>query len=825
MYIIVNKLITTENVEKLSDNLPLSSVAHVGWLRRFRELYFLIVILVACYLALALYSYSLMDPRWVYWQWETEVSNQSGALGAWCSDFLYTVCGSIAWLVPVGLIISAIRIWLEIHHLIQKKIYFILSSILGFVFCIFAGAALISLYLPQMGESLPLGGGGWIGEKIVDEFLPIFGFHGSVMILSALGIVGITLYTRISWYVVVKQMACLSVFGKQVIIIVVQYIIWQILPFLILCLKKILLYGRKVFYRFWSFVSTLLIKIYKNFRVWLIHRKEYQKNKLHMQNKKYKTEENLAKKEEVLSFPVRSEVMPTNICHQVNDLALQSSNKKNMDSLGILLKPEISLLDQAAVKKKGMGSDEQLALSQLLEVRLSDFGVSATVESVNPGPVITRFEIQPAPGVKASRISGLASDLARAMKVTSVRVVEIIPGKSVIGIEVPNKNRDTVYFSDVVGTDIYKDEKSPLSLVLGQDTEGQPIVVDLARMPHLLVAGTTGSGKSVGVNAMLLSMLFKADPEEVRMIMIDPKMLELSVYDGIPHLLTPVVTDMKEASGALRWCVMEMERRYRLMAAIGVRHISGFNQKLEEGVQKGTPLRDPLYKGVSINDEAPELGILPFIVVIIDEFADMMMIVGKKVEESIARIAQKARAAGIHMILATQRPSVDVITGLIKANIPTRISFQVSSKIDSRTILDQGGAEQLLGQGDMLYLPAGVSVPMRVHGAFVSDDEVHRVVSDWKEKAPPNYIDNIIISPDNADRDVEESDVEQDALYDEVVAFVVKNRKASISGVQRQFRIGYNRSARIIEAMEVAGIIGVAGSSGLREVLVPKSPQ
>jgi len=467
-------------------------------------------------------------------------------------------------------------------------------------------------------------------------------------------------------------------------------------------------------------------------------------------------------------------------------------------------------------------------MSRLLEIKLKEFGVEVIVESVHPGPVITRFEIQPAAGVKVSRISNLAKDLARSLAVISVRVVEVIPGKTTVGIEIPNEDRQIVRFSEVLSSAPYDDAKSPVTLALGHDIGGKPVIADLAKMPHLLVAGTTGSGKSVGVNAMILSILFKSTPEEARLIMIDPKMLELSIYEGIPHLLCPVVTDMKEAANALRWSVAEMERRYKLMAAMGVRNLAGFNRKVKEAEEAGTPLTDPLFRRESMDDQPPPLKSLPTIVVVVDEFADMMMIVGKKVEELIARIAQKARAAGIHLILATQRPSVDVITGLIKANIPTRMAFQVSSKIDSRTILDQGGAEQLLGHGDMLYLPPGTGLPIRVHGAFVSDEEVHRVVEAWKARGAPDYIEDILAGAEEAGSGFDGSSgegsgegSEEDPLYDEAVRFVTESRRASISAVQRKLKIGYNRAARMIEAMEMAGVVTSMNTNGSREVIAP----
>ncbi|WP_083002212.1 DNA translocase FtsK [Halomonas sp. GT] len=476
-------------------------------------------------------------------------------------------------------------------------------------------------------------------------------------------------------------------------------------------------------------------------------------------------------------------------------------------------------------------TDEQLAdMAELLEVRLREYGVKAEVVDTWPGPVITRFEIKPAAGVKVSKISNLAKDLARSLMVKSVRVVEVIPGRPTVGIEIPNPHRAMIRLREVIDSDRYQQESSPLTMALGQDIGGGPVVANLGKMPHLLVAGTTGSGKSVGVNAMLISMLLKATPDELKLIMVDPKMLELSVYDGIPHLLAPVVTDMKEAANSLRWCVAEMERRYKLMAAMGVRNIAGFNGRLDEAESAGAQVADPLWEPQpwEMHQTPPILEKLPYIVVVIDEFADMFMIVGKKVEELIARLAQKARAAGIHLILATQRPSVDVVTGLIKANIPSRMAFQVSSRIDSRTILDQGGAESLLGHGDMLYLPAGSGPPNRIHGAFVDDDEVHRVVDDWKRRGAPEYIEEILSGGVTADaltgleaEGVDGDDAEQDALYDEAVQFVTETRKASISAVQRRFKIGYNRAARLVEAMEGAGVVTSMGSNGAREVLAP----
>ena len=510
-----------------------------------------------------------------------------------------------------------------------------------------------------------------------------------------------------------------------------------------------------------------------------------------------------------------------------NDSNLKEVSKEILNDIADVKKdkavmPSTELLDRALDDGSSLTERELNQIAELLEDKLEEFGIEATVESVLPGPVVTRFEIQPAPGTKASKITNIAQDIARSLSVSSVRVVEVIEGKSFVGIEIPNNNRKMVRLTEILSSKAFKSSPSNLSVALGQDISGNPIVVDLAKMPHMLVAGTTGSGKSVGLNAMLLSLLFKSDPEEVRLILVDPKMLELAVYDGIPHLLTPVITDMTDASNGLRWCVAEMDRRYKLMSMMGVRNLAGFNKKIQDADKNGKQILNPLNE-----DEEEYLETLPSIVVVVDEFADMMMLVGKKVEHLIARIAQKARAAGIHLVLATQRPSVDVITGLIKANIPTRIAFQVSTKIDSRTILDQGGAEQLLGYGDMLYLPPGVGVPVRVHGAFVGDDEVHRVVNDWKSRAEPNYVDEIISSNQDTGpipgwTGIESSSDEQDELYDEAVNFVIESRRASISAVQRKLRIGYNRAARLIETMEEAGLVSEMSSNGSREVLVPK---
>ena len=526
--------------------------------------------------------------------------------------------------------------------------------------------------------------------------------------------------------------------------------------------------------------------------------------------------------DEELDLPwLKEDVVPP-VANQAPVRAPQPSPARNVSAL-----PSFELLDLPKPRQHTVSEAELERIARLVEAKLADYNVQANVVGVYPGPVITRFELDLAPGIKVSKIASLDRDLARSLSAISVRVVEVIPGKPYIGLELPNTRRETVYLREVIDSEAFRGSKHPLTMVLGQDIAGEPVVVNLAKMPHVLVAGTTGSGKSVGVNVMILSMLYKATPEEVRFIMIDPKMLELSVYEGIPHLLTEVVTDMKDAANALRWCVGEMERRYKLLSSVGVRNLQGYNTKVQEAMDAGEPIRDPLWDPTqSMDTYPPALEKLPHIVVVIDEFADMMMIVGKKVEELIARIAQKARAAGIHLILATQRPSVDVITGLIKANIPTRMSFQVSSKIDSRTILDQQGAESLLGMGDMLYLPAGDSTPTRVHGAFVDDHEVHKVVAAWKERGEPNYIEDILsgdVGPEGLlpGEVAEEGDDAPDPLFDAAVAYVVETRRGSISGVQRQFKIGYNRAARLIERMELIGIVSSPMGSGQRDVLAP----
>ena len=756
-----------------------------------REGAFLGWMLIAAYLLLALASYHPADPGWSSTGKGDGYRNLAGPFGAWLADVGYALLGWLALLVPI---LVAVRAW-QAFRARQREAWvfdgltFVLRLV-GLVLLIAAGSALIDLQYGGAGDQLRFGGGGIIGATIAGAAANSFGHAGSTLLLLGAFLFGVTVFTDLSWLALADHL------GR-------------------LCLVA------------WERGTELLRS-----RRLLAEQQKQTRNVVESRRKSLQRDREVrAQRKEPVITSSAAKIEPSARVERERQQPLF----RDTPAEGL---PPIDLLDASPPTNRGGFSPAALeAMSRKLELKLQDFGIAAEVVEVLPGPVITRFELQPAPGVKASRISNLARDLARSLAVISVRVVEVIPGKSVVGIEIPNETREVVYLRKILSSAAYDSARSPLTLALGDDISGEPVIADLARMPHLLVAGTTGSGKSVGVNAMLLSLLFKATPDEVRLILVDPKMLELSVYDDIPHLLTPVITDMKDAATGLRWCVGEMERRYRLMAQLGVRNLAGYNRKLEEARAAGTPLRDPSWNPSEAfstehnPEEAPELDRLPHIVVVIDEFADMMMIVGKKVEQLIARIAQKARAAGIHLILATQRPSVDVITGLIKANVPTRIAFQVSSKIDSRTILDQSGAEQLLGHGDMLYLPSGTSLPIRVHGAFVDDHEVHKVVAEWKRRGSPDYLSEItdegatgaIPVPGYADAETEgEGNSESDALYDEAVEFVINSGRASISSVQRKLRIGYNRAARLIEAMEAAGVVTTMNSNGSREVLVPK---
>lgn len=751
----------------------------------------LIGLAVIClYLLLAMFSYDVADPGWSRTGDNHQIHNLGGPFGAWLSDIFFSLFGYLAYLFPVLLAWRTWRLFRDRAHRDDIDWLLIALRSVGLILVMVAGTGLAAMHYSGGESVLPYSNGGLMGGAISDLVDGAFSYIGGTLMLLAIFLFGLTIFTDLSWFAVMDELGRLVLLGLEK------------------AQAKLLSYRRE----------KHELKLAEEAQQ---HRREVAARHVKEEAKRIPP---------VITEPPKKAPPSPRVQKE-----RQVSIFETIDPAVVGDLPALSLLDPADKKSdKGYSRESLEAMSKLLEIKLKDFGIDIEVVSVQPGPVVTRFEIQPAPGIKASRISGLAKDLARSLAVVSVRVVEVIPGKSVMGIEIPNAHREIVRLSQVISSEVYENAKSPLTMALGHDIAGEPIVADLARMPHLLVAGTTGSGKSVGVNVMLLSLLYKSSPKEVRLMLVDPKMLELSVYEGIPHLLTPVITDMKDAANGLRWCVGEMERRYKLMAALGVRNLAGFNRKIEDAEKAGQPIADPTFKPEDHYEAgedvatAPNLSTLPAIVVVIDEFADMMMIVGKKVEQLIARIAQKARAAGIHLILATQRPSVDVITGLIKANVPTRMAFQVSSKIDSRTILDQGGAEQLLGHGDMLYLPPGTSVPVRVHGAFVDDHEVHKVVADWKRRGEPDYIDGItdesnnsIPVPGMASEGGEDGDNESDALYDEAVAFVIESRKASISSVQRKLRIGYNRAARLIETMESAGVVSAAGHNGNREVLVP----
>ena len=745
------------------------------------------LIAFSLYILIALISHDASDPGIFYKTSSTNISNLGGPLGANISDFLFTIFGFGSYLIlAVGVIWALQTIFYKdpYNSKVKTAVRIVSAVILLISFC-----SILEYYF--LNNS-----GGYLGNIFFINLSNTLGFIGSLIFLVIFIIPASSLSFNFSW------LKTLDLIGNILI------------NFFNVCRVSL----SKLFNFISASASSFFNRI-KEIRDIKQSKKEEAKN--------LKSKIISAKKVDVAQDKNKSLDSP-----QQPDLPNTSEPAiKEVESKEPIIEtsqektvmPSTELLDRALDDGSSLTEEELSQIASLLETKLEEFGIEATVESVLPGPVVTRFEIQPAPGTKASKITNIAQDIARSLSVSSVRVVEVIEGKSYVGIEIPNTNRKMVRLTEILSSQAFKKSPSNLTLALGHDISGNPVVVDLAKMPHLLVAGTTGSGKSVGVNAMLLSLLFKSDPKDVRLILIDPKMLELSVYDGIPHLLTPVITDMTDASNGLRWCVVEMDRRYKLMSLMGVRNLAGFNKKVEEAAANGKQLINPLHP-----EDEEYLEVLPSIVVVVDEFADMMMLVGKKVEHLIARIAQKARAAGIHLILATQRPSVDVITGLIKANIPTRIGFQVSTKIDSRTILDQGGAEQLLGYGDMLYLPPGVGVPVRVHGAFVGDDEVHRVVSDWKSRAEPEYIDDIVSSAQETgpipgwSGSESSSSEDSDDLYDEAVNFVLESRRASISAVQRKLRIGYNRAARLIESMEEAGLVSEMSSNGSREVLVPK---
>lgn len=736
-----------------------------------REAWWLGLVLVGAYLAVILMTYSPQDPSWSHMTSDgATVDNAGGAVGAWVSDMLLYLFGFSAWW---WVVLAFYGMWLVYKRLgttISER-PFLLFNLVGFVLLILASSAFESGHLLALPAQFPLTQGGMIGNALDNALRSMFGFAGSTMCLIILMAIGFSLFTGWSWIMMTEKLGAwvlaAHAWGMD------KYYDWQD--------RKA---GKQV----------------------EIKRDEF----IEAERKRTEDRAPIEIKVPELEIPKSERVQKerqTVLFESLPDSAL----------------PPLHLLDEVTSTVELQSAETLDFTSRLIERKLVDFGIEVKVISAQPGPVITRYEFEPAPGVKGSQITNLAKDLARALSVVSIRVVETIPGKSCMGLEIPNPKRQIVCLSEIMGSQVYADMHSPLAIAMGKDIAGKPVVADLAKMPHVLVAGTTGSGKSVAINALILSLLYKAEASKVRMILIDPKMLELSVYEGIPHLLAPVVTDMRQAANALNWCVAEMERRYKLMSMLGVRNLAGYNQKINDAKKADTTIPHPF----SLTPDDPEpLDEMPLIVVVIDELADLMMVVGKKVEELIARLAQKARASGIHLVLATQRPSVDVITGLIKANIPTRVAFQVSSKIDSRTILDQMGAEALLGQGDMLYMPPGTGFPQRIHGAFVSDQEVHKVVNHLKAQGEPNYIEGILT---NETEDSSEGSVlsdtggEKDPLYDEAVNIVLTSRRASISSVQRQLRIGYNRAARLIEEMERAGLVSAMQSNGNREVLVSGS--
>lgn len=735
----------------------------------------------AIIMLVALMTYDSRDPGFSHTGNGQAIRNQIGSAGAWFSDVTFSLFGTPAFLFPALVMLGGWFIFSarDISGPLDRTVMG--TRFVGFLLTLATSCALAMLHFQDLG--LPQSAGGALGEFIGGACLSVLGPLGSTLILLSLWLAGVSLFTGMSW------LDAMDSIGGSVL----------------------------------NAIDRLRVFAFAIQERATSRRAQEQRQK----------EVRIQRKKEVKRKAPRIEpVLPT---LQTGARVEKERQTQMFEATGAGKLPPLSILDDPANHVPGYSAEALEAMSRLVELKLRDFGVDVEVVSVHPGPVVTRFELDLAAGVKVSQISNLAKDLARSLSAISVRVVEVIPGKSTVGLEIPNESRELVTLGEILRSKAYEDLNSPITLALGKDISGKSVVADLQRMPHLLIAGTTGSGKSVAINAMVLSLLYKATPEEVRLIMVDPKMLELSVYEGIPHLLCPVVTDMKDAANALRWCVAEMDRRYRVMSSLGVRNIAGYNRKVRAALDEGKPISDPFFSQTDVETgeiRGRVLEPLPKIVIVIDELADMMMVVGKKVEELIARLAQKARAAGIHMIVATQRPSVDVITGLIKANIPTRIAFQVSAKVDSRTILDQGGAEALLGHGDMLYLSAGSGLPMRVHGAFVSDQEVHRVVASLKKSGEPNYIDQVTDGPSEPIPGITgepgsagEVDGETDALYDQAVRIVTETRRASVSGIQRRLKIGYNRAARMVESMEHAGLVGQLQSNGSREVLAPPLPE
>ena len=741
--------------------------------RLVRESWLLLVGVVIVYLVLILATFNRGDPGWSQSGMTGQaLRNTGGPFGAWLADLLLSLFGwSAWWWVALGLSL----LWLGYRRMVPAQDgpdHSVLVGGIGFALLIVCSAALESLRLYQLKASLPAAPGGILGDVVSSLVSGFLGFNGGTLLLLALLAVGWSLFSGMSWLRVSEK------------------------------------------------IGYALEWVWARFKARRQVRSDRRIGELVAVERDAFVAEIKHKREEDPPAPIRIEMPVQEI--PKSERVIREKQRPLFRDLPDSPLPPLSLLEDPPVNQESVSAESLEFTSRLIERKLADFGVEVKVLAAYPGPVITRYEIEPAVGVKGAQIVNLVRDLARALSVVSIRVVETIPGKSCMGLEIPNPRRQIVKLIEILGSTVYNDNASMLTLALGKDIAGKPVVADLARMPHLLVAGTTGSGKSVALNAMILSLLYKAEPRQVRLLMIDPKMLELSVYEGIAHLLAPVVTDMKLAANGLNWCVGEMERRFRVMSTLGVRNLAGYNSKIAEGRKAGKPLLNPH----TLTPDAPEpLEPMPLIVVVIDELADLMMVQGKKIEELIARLAQKARAAGIHLLLATQRPSVDVITGLIKANIPTRIAFQVSSKIDSRTILDQMGAESLLGQGDMLYLPPGHGVTQRVHGAFVTDSEVHAVVDYLKQQGAPQYLDGVL-DPGGSDAEGAEggesgSDPEADPMYDQAVQIVLSSRRASISLVQRHLRIGYNRAARLIEQMEKAGLVSAMQTKGNREVLVP----
>lgn len=741
-----------------------------SFLKRIQEGALIIFGAIALFFWLALSSHDAGDPSWTFTGSHKDIVNSGGIVGAFLSDLLLYLFGLLAYLFPV---IIAYFGWLLYRERNETELdYFhVATRFVGFLLIFTFGCGLAWYRLSGVQ------GGGILGDVVGSALVGTFGSSGATLLMLALFLTGVTLLTGLSWL--------------------------------------------------WVMDTTGLYTL--KLVDWIKNKFEHAQD-LHEGRKAKKVRE-VTLKEDKVKAATRPErkIEPKISKVEIAERAAEEKQATLFKPPADAVLPSLELLDAAPPREGGYSRETLEALSRQVEIKLKDFGVDVDVVGVQPGPVITRFELQPAPGTKASKITALSKDLARSLSTTSVRVVEVIPGKSVIGLEIPNEKRELIVLSEILSSKAYDASHSALTLCLGKDISGHPMVADLMKMPHLLVAGTTGSGKSVALNAMILSLLYKSTAKDVRLIMIDPKMLELSVYEGIPQLLAPVVTDMKEAANALRWSVAEMERRYRLMAHLGVRNLAGYNKKVQDAINKKLPFPDPFAEKPAEGEAPVTLDTMPQIVVIVDELADMMMTTGKKVEELIARLAQKARAAGIHLILATQRPSVDVITGLIKANIPSRVAFQVSSRVDSRTILDQMGAENLLGHGDMLYLPPGTSIPHRVHGAFVSDEEVHEVVAYLKEHGEPEYVEAILQGPSDGDAsDIPGMDFgegeEVDALYDEAVAVVTESRKASISYVQRRLKVGYNRAARMIEQMERDGVVSETLANGSREVIAPPPP-